>query len=212
MKKEKIIETDNSLLVEERLDYLVDEIRDWDKVCTTQLLENITELKSTEAGRKRMEFIDMESLPTEEIDDRIDTSVPVWCKDFLGNCLVGNKLSVQTEKDLLKEVVEKRVSYLVNAIENWDKVSARELLANYTELESTEEGRIERQNIDTGSLPTEEIDDRIDTSWPVWCKDKSGDCLVGNDFIIQTEEEILKDQEGYNLNGRRNFQRSRRRD
>lgn len=70
-------------------------------------------------------------------------------------------------------------------IRDWDLEDVRHLrdmLAELSEALDAEGGQDQRAvGLDMSSLPTAEIPSDIDTSYPVWAVDLSGNALVGSD-------------------------------
>ena len=62
-----------------------------------------------------------------------------------------------------------------NLVDDWDGEDIGEL------IELLQEAKKFDANIDMASLPGAPIPDDIDTSYPVWAMDRSGNMLVGND-------------------------------
>lgn len=71
------------------------------------------------------------------------------------------------------------------AITAWDTRDVRELrelLAELSACRTNNGDPIDTQHyVDMTSLPSAEIPDDVDTSYPVWAVDKSGNALVGDD-------------------------------
>lgn len=72
------------------------------------------------------------------------------------------------------------MSKYTNAIENWDHENVEDLRDMLAELkEANERNQFMVDEVDMADLPSEDIPDDIDTSYPVWAMDKRGFCLVG---------------------------------
>lgn len=82
------------------------------------------------------------------------------------------------------KLLHDRAKNLVQRIKSWNKVEVKQLRNLVTELYALrdEYGEpLDTQNyLDMSSLPSAEIPDDVDTSYPVWAMDEGGNCLVGD--------------------------------
>ena len=77
-----------------------------------------------------------------------------------------------------------RAKYIVQRIKGWNKVDVKQLRNLVTELYALRDEHGEpldtQHYLDMASLPSAEIPDDVDTSYPVWAMDEGGNCLVGD--------------------------------
>ena len=82
------------------------------------------------------------------------------------------------------KLLHDRARNIVQRIKGWNKVDVKQLRNLVIELYALrdEYGEpLDTQNyLDMASLPSAEIPDDIDTSYPIWAMDESGSCLVGD--------------------------------
>jgi len=96
---------------------------------------------------------------------------------------------VQTADQIVDEwkdaFMDRTAKYIVRRINAWDKKDIRFLQSRIAELKTLtyEDGdKIDPQDyLDMSSLPTATIPDDVDTSYPIWSIDETGNCLVGDD-------------------------------
>jgi len=82
------------------------------------------------------------------------------------------------------KLLHDRARNIIQRIKAWNKVDVKQLRNLVTELYALrdEYGEpLDTQNyLDMSSLPSAEIPDDVDTSYPVWAMDEGGNCLVGD--------------------------------
>lgn len=80
-------------------------------------------------------------------------------------------------------------------INNWDKQDVDQLRDMLADLNNAceREGVDPQTLVDMADLPSAEIPEGMDTSYPVWAIDAHGRCLVGDEANeIETSEEVMQ--------------------
>lgn len=86
--------------------------------------------------------------------------------------------------DWTGKLLHDRARNIVQRIKVWNKVDVKQLRNLVTELYALRDEYGEpldtQHYLDMSSLPSAEIPDDVDTSYPVWAMDEGGNCLVGD--------------------------------
>jgi len=82
------------------------------------------------------------------------------------------------------KLLHDRARNIVQRIKSWNKVDVKQLRNLVTELYALRDEYGEpldtQHYLDMSSLPSAEIPDDVDTSYPIWAMDEGGSCLVGD--------------------------------